>query len=996
MIMLKKHTLIIIIIFSIVFTTCSLAGDIEALRPKTIPDIPGAPIVEASNGFLSISWQAVKGAIAYEVWAGTITDPNTAIKQGSDVSSLSAAITGLTNDTTYYVWLKAKNSIGTSGFGPAASGTPSAFAVIPSAPQTAPIVVAGSGQLTVSWQVLEGASVYEVWAGTSNDSNAAVKRGSDVSELYTVITELLNDTTYYIWIKAKNSIGTSGFGPNAKGTPLASAGPPSEPLTAPVITAGNERLNISWEAVEGAIVYEVWIGITNIADDAAKKGGDISGLSTIFAGLTNDITYYVWIKAKNSIGTSGFSPAAMGVPSVYAIAPQAPASPSVSIGNSQIIIAWAAVEGATSYEIWLSTENNSVSALKLGEDITTSLSATMDGLSNGVLYFIWLKAKNDYGTSDFSPVTNGKPIADATAVTLIAGNTEIDVNWSDITGADQYEIFYETGDNPPQTASLTINAPTTSVTITGLENGINYNVWIRGKNSSGSGTMSNPASAKPIGNMGLVTLTAGDGQLAANWFMVDGADQYYIYHSITDSIPVNPSQTVSTTTVFIDGLANGTTYYIWVKGINTNGTSNTSTAVSGKPLGIPGLPSLTSGYGQLTVTWTAVAGADEYEVYYGIGTPTILAVTTAETSAIIDGLISGTTYEICLRAKNTIGISNYGPSSNAVPSDSLDPGLYREGVKIGDQNLSSALSWISSNAVNGDNFLIVVGADEAISPTKLKYSGKTVGITLIGSGAERIISLNANGTMFEIGPNVTLTIDDNITLHGKNINTGSLVSIYGYENGHTFDSKLIMNDGAKIKSNNTSGIYVGVGVFLMYGGEISGNSTNGTGGGINCSSSGTVLMYGGKIYGNTAYSGGGVETTSLFTMYGGKISGNIATANDSVGGGGGIRGRVTMHGGVINGNTAIRGGGIHAYFYPPFKKFPLNDGSQNSGIIYGSDVVGFDEDGIPLKNISTNTSSGHVIYSSTGIRNTTADQTDYIDTSTGKGLSVTGNPPFGE
>jgi hypothetical protein len=34
-------------------------------------------------------------------------------------------ITGLTNETTYYLWVKAKNSSGISGFSPAASATPS-------------------------------------------------------------------------------------------------------------------------------------------------------------------------------------------------------------------------------------------------------------------------------------------------------------------------------------------------------------------------------------------------------------------------------------------------------------------------------------------------------------------------------------------------------------------------------------------------------------------------------------------------------------------------------------------------------------------------------------------------------------------------------------------------------------------------------------------------------------------------------------------------------
>jgi len=82
-----------------------------------------------------------------------------------------------------------------------------------------------------------------------------------------------------------------------------------------------------------------------------------------------------------------------------------------------------------------------------------------------------------------------------------------------------------------------------------------------------------------------------------------------------------------------------------------------------------------------------------------------------------------------------------------------------------------------------------------------------------------------------------------------------------------------------------------------------------------------------------------------------------------------------------------------------FKKLPPNGGGQNSGIIYGSEAVGNDANGIPLKNTASYGDSygGHAVYlSSTQKRSTTAGQTDQIDTTTGRGLSANGNPPFGQ
>jgi len=682
-----------------------------------------------------------------------------------------------------------------------------------------------------------------------------------------------------------------------------------------------------------------------------------------------------------------------------------------------------------------------------------------------MLYYIWLKAKNDYGSSGFSPVASGKPIANVAVLSLVAANEQIIVNWITIVGADQYEIFYGTGLNPPETASLTVNAPSTTATITGLVNGTSYNVWIQGKNSTGTGAISSSASAKPIGNMGDVTVSAGNQQLIVSWTAVTGADQYEIYHSTSSTMPGSPSQTVSELTATINSLNNGTSYNMWVKAKNSNGISNVSTIVNGKPLGTPRTPILTPGFRQLSVSWDSVAGADEYEVYYGIESATTLATTLTGTSAIITELINGTTYHVRLRAKNASGISGFSPTASGTPNNTLGPGFYRNGNKVGNQNLSMALSWISSNAANGDNFTIILGENVSIAPSTLGYSGKTVEITLMGSVSERTISLNSNGSMFTVNAGVTLTLEENISLVGRSANNASLVSINS--------GNLIMNDGAKISGNVTTntgggiyisngnltinggiisnniangfygggGIYVASGninmyggtirenlasrgggitmmdsnisTFNMYNGEIIGNSGGGiniynnvrltlhggiisnnktqqSGGGI-CSWYGIITINGGVISGNTATGiGGGICSTSNIntglTMYDGIISGNIASKGGGIYLAGGY-GYLTMYDGIISGNTASAGGGV--YVEGVFRKQP-NGSGQNSGIIYGFEVIEDDLDGVPLKN------NGGAIVTTTWKRNTTAWETDHIDTATGKGLSTSGNPPFGE
>jgi hypothetical protein len=137
-------------------------------------------------------------------------------------------------------------------------------------------------------------------------------------------------------------------------------------------------------------------------------------------------------------------------------------------------------------------------------------------------------------------------------------------------------------------------------------------------------------------------------------------------------------------------------------------------------------------------------------------------------------------------------------------------------------------------------------------------------------------------------------------------------------------------------------------------------------------------------------------------MNGGIISGNTVVPGYSDGGGGiaVFGGIFTMHGGVISGNSALNGwgGGVFVRDTGIFKKLPPS-GGQNSGIIYGSEATGVDTDGIQLRNTAYTiyySSSPSGIGGTVRRRNTTAGQTDHIDTTTGIGLSSNGEPPYGQ
>jgi hypothetical protein len=194
-------------------------------------------------------------------------------------------------------------------------------------------------------------------------------------------------------------------------------------------------------------------------------------------------------------------------------------------------------------------------------------------------------------------------------------------------------------------------------------------------------------------------------------------------------------------------------------------------------------------------------------------------------------------------------------------------------------NLATKLEWLRTNAEDNSEHTFVVAADESLAPYVLTYD-KTVSITLKGITKNQTITLSGSGTLFTVGPRVTLILDNNITLQGNSNNNTPLVVVNG--------GRFVMEQGSFITGNI---------------------NTTGFGGGVSVNLEGTFIMNGGTISDNTAFFGGGVYVgggngRAVFNMNGGNITSNIAAE----GSGGGVavmtNGTFNLSGGEISGNTA--------------------------------------------------------------------------------------------
>jgi hypothetical protein len=204
----------------LLYTACS-----DPTNPEPGPDIPARPtITSVASAYksLTVTWGAVSGAAKYEVYYNPATNnPNGATKLAEEPEGTIVTITGLTNGTTYYVWVKAKNSAGISGFSQSGDGTPEALA-----PEN--LVAAGiNGKLVVSWTAVPNATEYEVFVDTGETVPNNVTTTTPGTVFFAEI-DAGNGTSYNAWVKAvyeEDKSEKSGPSARATGTPKAFVNP---------------------------------------------------------------------------------------------------------------------------------------------------------------------------------------------------------------------------------------------------------------------------------------------------------------------------------------------------------------------------------------------------------------------------------------------------------------------------------------------------------------------------------------------------------------------------------------------------------------------------------------------------------------------------------------------------------------------------------------------------------------------------------------------------
>ncbi len=293
-----------------------------------------------------------------------------------------------------------------------------------------------TGGIQVTWTATTNMHHYQLWRGATNAIGQASLLADNLTNLSYYDTAVNPGYKHWYWVRAINAYGGDGtFSAADSGWRYL---PAPTGLSASKGTYTNQ-VALSWTASFGAVTYEIWRSEYNNVGLAALIG-TVANTVTTYNDTTGlaDKLYYYWVRARTP-DMGSYS----GPDSGFRAALPKPGKPTASKNtfSTKVRVTWAGVAGATQYEVWRATNNNSAAAAKLGT--VTTLGYDDSAAQAGRLYYFWIKARNNQGVSAFSDADTGwrqLPAPANVAATRGTRPYSVRISWTAVPNATAYEV----------------------------------------------------------------------------------------------------------------------------------------------------------------------------------------------------------------------------------------------------------------------------------------------------------------------------------------------------------------------------------------------------------------------------------------------------------------------------------------------------------------------------------------------------------------------------
>lgn len=364
----------------------------KIIVPKEFVKTLQTPVVATSNvadtGYIRLTWDAVPHADQYMIYRADTS--NGAYKLMYTTTNLTYTNTTSKAGYTYYYKVVAVDSTGDY------ANSDYSKVVYRTCDLAQPIVKisvkAETGKPVISWNEVKGAARYELLRSTD---------GKNFSHYnYTINTTYTNPstepgTTYYYKVIALSdrSVYADSAPSVARYITCDCAKPAAKIAVEPI----SGKPVVSWAAIDGAAKYEIYASADN---KEFKLLGTTEALTYTDTSAKAGVTTYYKVKAL--CATSNYGDSALSNARYITCDCAAPVV-AISINESynKPMISWAAVDGASKYAIYRSTDGKSFKYY----DTTAKLSYTNISTTSGTTYYYQVKAicaTSSYGDSAFS------------------------------------------------------------------------------------------------------------------------------------------------------------------------------------------------------------------------------------------------------------------------------------------------------------------------------------------------------------------------------------------------------------------------------------------------------------------------------------------------------------------------------------------------------------------------------------------------------------------
>ncbi|HEY1789049.1 MAG TPA: hypothetical protein VGJ73_12885 [Verrucomicrobiae bacterium] len=616
--------------------------------PVGPPPVPTwASVTTGNPAQINLFWNATPSATGYYLLRGTASGTYTVTNFFNGIDDTNYIDTSVLSGTTYYYVVYGTNISGSSAFSVQTNATPSGA---PAAPTGLGAQITASGQITLSWTGTFGATSYDVYRGTTSGGETLLTSG--ISGTSYVDNSVVNGTTYYYEVTA---VGTGGQSADSSETSagqyvseVASGGlvntwwnqagqwsnnlPPIPGVSYVMAATNNTSPNMYYGVNVGGALLRTAAGSTN----DTFLGGSL----TITPGLLLMKNLVGSVINVNLIFTNYSAFSGSGYPMVRL-------APSTS-GNGVTTFSGTITNFTDSY---LADDEQAANTFKIASTVVgvsniflmSSFGGTFTVDNTNLLTGDW---SGFSGTLNIGNLFCGGVVELSNSVPGMPNMALALVNPEGVLNLDEPVSVQSFNDAGFDVSPGTYTAPA-------------LNALGDGGTFSGTGSLTIGFVA-PV----FVSATTSLGHVNLSWTAISGAVTYNIYRGTSSGGETLLASGLTSASYVDSAVANGVTYYYEVTAVNgssaqTSDSSEISITAIVAPLVPTNLSAFSTATQQITLSWTASAGATSYNVYRGTssGREALLAGSVSGTNYVDNSVVRGTTYYYEVTAVSTGGQS---------------------------------------------------------------------------------------------------------------------------------------------------------------------------------------------------------------------------------------------------------------------------------------------------------------------------------------------------